>query len=144
MQNAFALRRAAAAEAQQAREPSVGGAVDGEAEQAVAAGKIEPRADDELDAGFLRLDMRADHAGQRVAVGDGDGLQAERRRLEHQLLRVRAAAQEAEIGRDLKLGVIGHAAISLSSASTPCTAQRLVARSRQSQRRRPAESSIAQ
>src|SRR5262245_7557377 len=115
MEEALALGRAAAAEAQETGEPAIRGAIDGEAEKAVAAAKIEPRADDEFDSRFLRLDMRAHDAGQRVAVGDGDGLQAQRRRLPHQLLGMRAAAEETEIGRDLKLGVGGHAA-SLSGA----------------------------
>ena len=54
-----------------------------------------------------RRKMRAHHAGKRVAVGDGDCREPERLRRRHQLLGVRAAAQEGEIGGDVELGVAG-------------------------------------
>ena len=42
----------------------------------------------------------AHHAGQRVAIGDSDHRQAQRAGLMHIFLRMRAAAQEREVGRD--------------------------------------------
>ena len=54
-------------------------------------------------------EMGAHHAGKRVAVGDGDGREPERLGRRHQLLGMRAAAQEGEIGGDVELGVArGH------------------------------------
>ena len=52
--------------------------------------------------------MAADDAGKRVAVGDRDAGKPEPRRRRDQLLRMRAAAQEGEIGGDGKLGEGGH------------------------------------
>ena len=106
MERAFPLLGAALAEREQAAEPAVSGAVRWIGEQARRIVEIEARADDEFDAAdFACGKMRAHHAGKRVAVGDGDCREPERLRRRHQLLGVRAAAQEGEIGGDVELGV---------------------------------------
>ena len=99
---AFALGRAALAEGQQPRQPAIGGAVRGIGEQARAVAQVEAAADDEPDPDLFRRMMRAHDAGQAVAVGDRDRLMAERGRGQHQLVRMRGAAQEREIGGDLQ------------------------------------------
>ncbi len=105
---AFALGRAPAAEAEQGRKPAVSGAILGQTKQAATLGQIEPRADHELDARALGGNMGAHDAGQRVAVGDRDRREPKRRRAFDQLLGMRRAAEEAEIGGDLELGVGEH------------------------------------
>ena len=52
--------------------------------------------------------MGAHDAGKGVAVGDGDGFEPERLSCRDELLGVRAAAQEREVGGDVELGVAGH------------------------------------
>ena len=79
---ALALLGAAVADGEQAAEAAVGGAVGRPGDdvgRAVAEG--EAAADGVPDANFLRHEMTADHAGKRVAVGDGDASEAEFRRL---------------------------------------------------------------
>ena len=107
-QVAFALGGAPLAERQQPREPAIGRPVGREAQHARTIVEIEPRADDEADARRLGRHMGAHHAGQRVAVGDGERLEAERGGGDRQLVGVRRAAQEAEVRGDLELGVAGH------------------------------------
>ena len=60
------------------------------------------------DAGHLGGFMRADDAGERVAVGDGERLDADRGGLGEQFLAGRRAAQEREMRRDLELDIAGH------------------------------------
>ena len=72
--------------------------------------------------------MGADGSRQRVAVGNADGGMAETGRRRHQLLRMRAAAQEAEIAGDGKLGE-GTRRFHVH-ANTPWTNQRGAAPSR--------------
>jgi len=114
---ALALRRPAIAGGQQARQSLVGFEVGGIGEQRIAVARLEAGADQQLDLLVRRcrmllvifLDRRIGphHTGQRVAVGDADGGVAEVERLQHELARMRAAAQEAVVGRDLQLGVHG-------------------------------------
>jgi hypothetical protein len=55
--------------------------------------QIETRPNDEFDAAdFARGEMGAHHAGERIAVGDGDCREPERFCCRHQLLGMRAAA----------------------------------------------------
>ena len=56
----------------------------------------------------MNLMVRAHNAGKRIAVGDGDCRKPKRLCRRHQLLGVRAATQEREIGGDVELGVAGH------------------------------------
>ena len=78
---------------------------------AVRDGRIaedEAAADVEGKLRLLRGDMGAHDAGERVAVGDGEAGEAQFGGREGQLLRMRAAAQEREIGGDGELGEGGH------------------------------------
>ena len=119
---AFALRRAAVADRQQAGEPLIGFKVGGIGEQRIAVARLEMGADQQFETLFpggrkflvIFLDRRIGphDAGQGVAVDDADGGMAELERLQRQLARMRAAAQEAVVGRDLQLGVHGQAAAS--------------------------------
>ena len=104
---ALAFGCPALAQRQQLRQASVGGAVGGKAQHAETVLEVEPAADHEPYPGMARHEMGAHDAGQAVAVGDRDGAVAEPGRGQGQLLRVRGAAQEAEITGDLKLDVIG-------------------------------------
>ncbi len=116
-ETALAFLRAALAERQKAREPAVSDAVGRKAEQARRIVKIEPTADHQRKVELLRGAVRPHHARQRVAVGDGDGALTELHRAQHQLRRMRRAAQEREIAGDLQLGIAAH-------AKTPCRNQR--------------------
>ncbi len=102
---AFAFGGAALAEGQQPREPAIGGAIRGVGEQARAVAQIETAADDEADPDLFGRMMRAHDAGKAVAVGDRDRPMTERGRGQHQLVRMRGAAQKREIGGDLQLRV---------------------------------------
>jgi hypothetical protein len=108
---ALAFRRAQVALAEQPAEPPVGGAVSGIDEdvgRAVDEGESRPGDDAkraERLAVLARVDMRAHHAGERIAVGDADPGKPERGGARDQLLRVRRAAQEREIRRRRQLGV---------------------------------------
>ena len=105
------------------RQPSPGGAVLRIGEDVRrAVGEHEPRADRELQLRRFvpassalvlvsRPYVRAHHAGDRIAVGDAEAGEAERLGLLDQLLRMRAAAQEGEIGGDGKLGIGGRGRI---------------------------------
>jgi len=117
-QMALPLGRAALAEREQPRQPAIGrpvGRIDQEAETRACPSptlprrgrflQIQPRADDEAEAGLLRRHMRAHHSRQAAAVGEGDRSEAEPGRGLHQLVRVRGAAQEAEVAGDLQLGI---------------------------------------
>ena len=112
---AFALRRAAPAEGEQPREPAIGGAVGRIGEQARRVAQKSSRAPTmKRTPSLLRRHMSAHHAGQAVAVGDREGREAERRRGDRQLLRMRGAAQEGEIGGRLQLGVGGASVVASS------------------------------
>jgi hypothetical protein len=95
---------------EEAAEPPIRSAVARIGKQARSILQIEARADHELDADLLGGEMGADHAGKGVAIGDGDGLEADGFRRRDQLFGVRAAAQEGEVGGDVELGVAGHGA----------------------------------
>jgi hypothetical protein len=45
-------------------------------------------------------EMAAHHAGDRIAVAQPDSVEPDMRRLQHQLLGMRGAAQEREVGGD--------------------------------------------
>src|SRR6266851_4612412 len=121
---AFALRCPAVAHRQQAGEPLISFEVGGIGEQRIAIARFEAGADQQFQALFFRdrvwklfivlLDSRKGphDTGQGVAVGNADGGVTELDRLQRQLARMRAAAQEAVVGRDLQLGVHGQAAAS--------------------------------
>ena len=112
---------AALAAGEQLAEPAVGGAVariDQDVRRAVD--EDEPRADQKLwlmlDLGIVEFLVSAHHAGQRVVVGDPDGGNAEFARLMHIGARIRAAAQEREIGGDADLGIAGRCSAPMCTA----------------------------
>ena len=69
--------------------------------------KREFGADDQLQAALLRRQVGAHCAGHRALVGDRERRIAERMRALDQFIRVRGAAQEAEIAQAVKFGVAG-------------------------------------
>ncbi len=101
---------AALAAGQQLAELAIGGAV-ARIDQDVgrAVDEDEARADQKLglvrNLGIIELLVRAHHAGQRVVVGNADRSNAEFAGLLHIGARIRAAAQEREIGGDADLGI---------------------------------------
>ena len=131
---AFPLGRAPPSQRQQLRQPPIGGAVGGQAQNRRRVGEIEPRADHQPDARRLCFAMGAHHPGQRIAVGDRDRVMAERRRRPRHLLGMRGAMQEGEIGGDLKLGVGvgggggGHGALRVGQMLDQTTKSRLPSR----------------
>ena len=60
----------------------------------------------------------AHHARQRIAIGDGDGVQAQFGGAQDQFLGMRGAGQKGEVRGDAKLGVIGR-----GHRNSPCTNQ---------------------
>src|SRR5438132_1429769 len=116
---------AALATGEQLAEPAIGCAVtwiDQDVRRAVD--EDEARADQEFwlvrDLGVIELLVRAHHAGQRVMVGDADDGNAELACLMHIGARVRAAAQEREIGGDADFGITGNVGKAFH-ANSPCT-----------------------
>jgi hypothetical protein len=116
---------AALAAGQQLAEPAVGGAVariDQDVRRAVD--KDEARADQELwlvlDLGVIDFLPGAHHAGQCVVIGNPDHGNAELAGLMHIGARVRAAAQEREIGSDTNFGIAGNVHGTIH-ANSPCT-----------------------
>jgi hypothetical protein len=102
MERAFSLLGAALAKREKAAEFAVSCAIGRIGKQARRIVEIKTRADNEFDAIDLACrKMGAHHACERIAVGDGNGLKAKRLCRRHQLLRMRAAAQEGEIGGDV-------------------------------------------
>ena len=131
-QMALAFRRAQIALAEQPAEPPVGGAIlriDEDIGRAVD--ESEPRPGDDAKraerlAVLARVDMRAHHASERVAVGDADPRQPERGGARDQLLRMRRAAQEREIRRCRQLGVAAREADHRLPLIRPADAGRLL------------------
>ena len=106
---AVALLGAAIAEGEEPAEAAPGGAVGRPGDDVGrAVAEDEPGADGVAVSRLLRHGMAANDAGDRIAVGDGDAGEAEFGSARHQLLRVRAAAEEGEIRGDGKLGEGGH------------------------------------
>ncbi len=113
MQRAVAFFGAEFSNREQAAEAAIGGAIgriDEDVRRAVLEDKA--RADQKLRAlrfldEILERRIGADHAGERVAVGDADGGEPELDRGERELFWPRRPAQEGEIRRDGDLG-IGH------------------------------------
>ena len=131
-QVAVALLRPALAQGQQPGEPAIGGPVAGIAEDLRPVPGHQAGADQKPQAGLLGRDMGAHHPGQAVAVGHPDGGMAEGRGGGDQLARMRAAAQEAVVGRDLQLGVTRQLGVARClrhpQAKSPCRYQRPSAR----------------
>ena len=110
-QGIVAFLAAAPAGGDQARDRAVRAPVGGEQHQ-LAILEAQLGAEDQRQAAFLRRLVRAHRAGERAFVGQRERAVAERVGALDQLLRVRGAAQEAEVGKAVQLGVIrqrGHA-----------------------------------
>ena len=113
-QCALAFLRAPLAIGEQGAEPAVSRTVFRIAEQARRILEVEPTADNEPDLGnLLRCPFAtikgAHDSRQCIAVRDADRFISERSRLRRQLMRLRPALKEGEVGRDLKLdGAEGH------------------------------------
>ena len=73
--------------------------------QAVVETKLAP--DDKRQLAFLCFDMRANHSRQRAFVGDRQRRVTDLVRPRDQLLGMRRAAEEGEVGDAMQLGV-GH------------------------------------
>ncbi len=116
--SASAFAGAGLAEREQATEVSIAGAVERVGENPGAVGEIEPATDDQTHAGHLGGFMGADDAGDGVVVANRDGLDAGEGGLAEQLLAAGGAAQEAEVGRRLQLGVAD-----LTHPNSPCIHQ---------------------
>jgi hypothetical protein len=71
----------------------------------------------QLQSDRLGRHVGAHDAGERAFIGDCQRRVAEFGGLRDQFLRVRGAAQEAEVGEAMQFGVAGQAASSSSSAS---------------------------
>ena len=100
IENALALFAAQVAEREQPREPAPAGAVARVGQNVRrAVGEDQPRARVIFQREVLLAsgEMRAHHAGHRIAVAEAEAGEAELRRLRHQLFRVRRPAQEGEI-----------------------------------------------
>ena len=110
VEQALALLGPAGAEGEEAAEPGPAGAVAGQRGELGPVGEAEAGGGEEagdggaVAGGLLELLVGADEAGDRVAVGDGEGGQAELDRAERVFLRVAAAGQEGEVGGDRELG----------------------------------------
>lgn len=115
----FRLAAALLAERQQTAEPRIGWSVGRIDQHRHAVGEVETAADDEAYARRLCRLMGADDAGQRVAVDDGQRLDAEQGCGGEQLVAAARAPQEAEMGGDLEFGIAGAV-----HPNTPCRNQR--------------------
>ena len=109
---------------QQLAEPAIGGAVAGiDQDVGRAVDEDDARADQQFrfvrDLGVVEFLVGADHAGQRVVVGNADGGDAKFARLMHIGARIGAPAQEREIGGDADFGIAGCAGG--VHANSPCT-----------------------
>ena len=93
------------AERQQPAQPGIGRPIGRIDQDGHAVAEIEAAADDQAHAGGLGGLMGADDAGERVAVDDGQRLDAHRGGRGEQLLAGGGAAQEAEMRGHLQLGV---------------------------------------
>ena len=102
---AIAFPGPALAQGEQAGEAGIGRLVLRETQQADSVLQIQPGADQQLDPGPFGRAVGPDDPGQRVAVGHADRAVTQFRRPHDQFLRVRAAAQEAEIRRRLQFGI---------------------------------------
>jgi hypothetical protein len=105
----FAFGGAAFAEGEELAEPGVrraGAGVDEEFE-AGGLGEAEAAADEKGDVAFLGLGVGADDPGERVGVGDCEGVIAEIRGALDELVGMTGAGEEGEVGGDGEFGVGG-------------------------------------
>src|SRR5262245_17301528 len=101
------LRCVATALGDQRRQIAVTGAVLRQQDELWPVGEPYLRADEKIEPGPLRRDMRAHRSGKRAFVGDRERGIAQFVRALDQLFGMRGAAQEAEVGKAMQLGVVG-------------------------------------
>jgi hypothetical protein len=109
-EDALAFLGAQVADGEQAREATPGGAVARIGEDVRrAVGKDKPRARMVAQRQVLLAlgQMRAHHAGHRIAVAESEPGEPHMLRLQHQFLRVRGPAQEGEVRGDGEFEVWG-------------------------------------
>ena len=104
-ENALAFVGAPLTERKQSAKTAIGRAVRRQTEDTWRVGEIEADTDNELETDLLCGHMRAHDAGKRIAVRHRQRRKTQRLSLLHQLMRVRAPAQEGEVGRHLQLGI---------------------------------------
>ena len=119
-QMTVALGRAPFAQAEQARQPAIGGAVLGQGENTGAIDQIEAAGHHITQIVGARRHMAADHPGESVVIGDGQGVVTKSGGGVDQFLRMGGAAQKAEIADRLQFGVAGDRR---AHANTPCRYQ---------------------
>ena len=88
---------------QERREAGIGGAVPRVGEKLGAAGELQARADQGIDAGRRGVGIHPHDAGERVAVGDADPAVAEPIRLRREVAGGGGALEEREAARDAEL-----------------------------------------
>ena len=102
-----AFAGAAAAKRDQGGEIAVAVAVLRKHDELRAIGEPEFAADQQLEADLLGCDVGTHDAGERALIGDRQRGVAEFGGAHDQFLRVRGAAQEAEVGNAMQFGVAG-------------------------------------
>ena len=110
-EDAVAFLRAQIAAREQAAEPPPGRTIARIGENVRrAVGEDEARAGVIGERQFLLAfdQMGAHHAGNRVAIAEPETVEPDMRRLQHQLLGMRGAAQEGEVGGDGEFEIAGH------------------------------------
>jgi hypothetical protein len=116
---AFALGGTAFAQAEQAAQAPVGGAVGrvDQDRQLARSAQLKPAPHHQRDAGLLRRDMGTNDPRQGVDIGDGDRPVAQRRGPLDELLGMSGPAQEGEVAGDLQLRVAGRSAAARRSCA---------------------------
>ncbi len=125
LQMALAFLRCALAARQQLAEPAISfpvARIDENIRRAVDENETSADQQSRLmqDVGIPQFLIGAHHAGHRVAVGDADDGKPQFAGLMHIVLRMRAAAQEREIGGDADFGIDRDIA-RMFHANSPCT-----------------------
>src|SRR5262249_52287034 len=90
--------------------------IDGQRDELQATFQAEFGADEEFDLQELRGHVRADDAGDRTFIRDGDRAVVESMGAFHQFLGMRSAAEEGEVAEAVQLSVL--------HPKTPCRNQR--------------------
>ena len=103
-----ALARALLADAEQPAQPRIGRFVRRVDQHGAAVGEVEPAADDQAHAGFVRTLISAHDSGERVAIDHAERRQSQQLGLQKQFLHMARATEKAVVGRDLEFGVAGH------------------------------------
>ena len=104
---ALSLRRGPATDREQTGQPAIRGPVGRPDEQRRSVGRRDFGADERFQARRLGRGVDADDAGQRVAIGDGEGGQVQLDGPSDKLVGVRGPFEEGEVRPAAQLGVMG-------------------------------------